>query len=86
MGNELYDVAWTEVTRRYVGEAPVECVVFHKRDGTAVTVRLDPAQMGALRNRLTGRLGELAGEQGRRWPGGVLDITGTADERADYEP
>ena len=22
----------------------------------------------------------------RRWPGGVLDITGTADEQADYEP
>lgn len=22
----------------------------------------------------------------RRWPGGVLDITGTTDEHADYEP
>lgn len=24
--------------------------------------------------------------QPRRWPGGVLDITGTVNEQADYEP
>lgn len=79
---QLYDVTSTEVTTRYVRETPVECAVFRKRDGTAVTVRLDPDQMADLRDRLTFRLREL-GHEGRRWPGGVIDIT--TDERADYE-
>lgn len=35
--------------------------------------------------RLARRYRAAAGER-PRWPGGVLDITGTVDERADYEP
>ena len=43
-----------EVATRYVGAAnvPVECAVFHKRDGTTVVVRLLPEQMLDLADRL----------------------------------
>lgn len=52
MDTPLYDVTNMEVATRYVGEQPVECVVFHKRDGTTVVVRLLPEQQDLLMNLL----------------------------------
>ena len=62
----LYDVTLTEVGTRYVGESPVECVTVHKRDKTAVVIRLLPEQMTALRDQLTARLAAMAAEARRR--------------------
>lgn len=44
----LYDVTSMEVGLRYVGEQPVECATFHKKDGTAVVVRLTSSQQDLL--------------------------------------
>ena len=60
----LYDVTLVEVATRYVRETPVQCVVFHKRDGTAVTVKLTSSQMEDL----AARLRQKVAAEGRVWP------------------
>jgi hypothetical protein len=62
--NTLYDVTLIEVVTRFVGETPVQCAVFHKRDRTAVTVRLRSEQMTDLAARLT----QKVADEGRPWP------------------
>jgi hypothetical protein len=64
LANNLYDVTLAEVCTLYVGETPVQCVTFRKRDGTAVTVSLTSAQMTDL----AARLGQRVRDEGTPWP------------------
>lgn len=64
MSSPLYDVTMAEVGTRYIGERPVQCVVFHKSDGTAVTVPLTSSQMTDLARRLDDKVSY----EGTPWP------------------
>jgi len=70
-----YWVRGIRVERRYIGERPVECVVFAKGSNSATTVPVDPGQMAELRDRLTMRLAELATER--------LDVQVHGEEQPD---